>query len=47
MLINVLYVILVLSFVALAWAGLAMYLRVRRHMKETRTEAHENIPKHL
>jgi len=44
-LIKVLYVILVLSFVALAWAGLAMYLRVRRHMKQTHDEEHGTIPK--
>ena len=45
MLIKVLYVVLVLSFVAVAWAGLAMYLRVRRHMKETRDTEHEIVSK--
>ena len=45
MLIKVLYAILVLSFVALVGAGLAMYLRVRRHMKETRGDEHEDISK--
>jgi phosphotransferase system glucose/maltose/N-acetylglucosamine-specific IIC component len=44
-LIKVLYAILVLSFVALVGAGLAMYLRVRRHMKQTQDEGHDNIPK--
>jgi hypothetical protein len=44
-LIKVLYGILVLSFVALVWAALASYLRVRRHMKQAKPDDHEEIPK--
>jgi hypothetical protein len=44
-LIKVLYGILVLSFVALVWAALASYVRVRRHMKQPKTDEHEQNPK--
>ena len=45
MLIKVLYAILVVSFVALVWAALAFYVRVRRHMKQEKPDEHEQIPK--
>jgi hypothetical protein len=44
-LIKVLYGILVLSFLALVWAALASYIRVRRHMKRAKPDEHEEIPK--
>lgn len=45
MLIKVLFAILVLSFVALVWAALASYLRVRRHMKQAKRDERGEIPK--
>jgi hypothetical protein len=44
--IKVLYGILVLSFVALVWAALASYIRVRRHMKHVKPDEHEELHKH-
>ncbi len=44
-LIKVLYVILVLSFVALVWVALASYIRVRRQLKQPRPDEREEIPK--
>ena len=44
MLIKILYVILVLSTVALLGAGIAIYVRVRRHMAASK--AHESEAAH-
>jgi len=44
-LIKVLYGLLVLSFVALVWAALASFIRVRRHMKQAKPDDHEDLHK--